>query len=315
MGHNNFKIFDCFSKNLAYIDSAYNGLYACPICLHLFNKSHLGNEFLTLEHIIPKQLGGKIVTLTCKSCNNESGTKIDDHLIKKIRSDEVMSGKSLRPLKSEIKIGDGQARGDLYIQVIEGKAQLDFIVKPNLAHPKEIEKCQAALNDDIGEIKLSGCLEYKEHNFKVALLRVAYLLMFSRLGYGYILSEPMKIIRSQIQKPEQILLNPVIINTTFESENSIEAIYIYDPIKYRCFGAIMKLSELTNQSLMVALPGISGRNSDATTLFEGYSGKKETLKPIIIPYNLAQLSDKEFLSFPNALWKGTFDDYFKGSYC
>ena len=65
--------------------------YICPLCIRLFTEKDLDQAVkncLTLEDIPPKSLGGKPILLTCKECNNESGTKLDEQLRKKLIFDE-----------------------------------------------------------------------------------------------------------------------------------------------------------------------------------------------------------------------------------
>src|SRR4029450_5965370 len=64
----------------------------CPLCRKPFGRSTLDTGELTEEHIIPEALGGKIITLTCKKCNNTDGGQIDSHFIQKVRVDEALRG-------------------------------------------------------------------------------------------------------------------------------------------------------------------------------------------------------------------------------
>lgn len=308
MAESKYDIFDCFSNNLELVDSSYKGLYRCPICLKLFKKADLENNVLTVEHIIPEKLGGKIFTLTCKTCNSECGTYLDVHLINKIFADEVLSGKSSEPLNAEIEIGDGLTRGDLYIQQKGGKSSVKFVGKPNMVHPAALEKCSKALSEGLDEIKLSGNLGYKVFNLQIALIKIAYLLLFSRLGYGYILNNPLEEIREQIRSPGKKLIKPTIMNISMECKTQAEAIFVYYPERYRCFGSTYTLSKLTNKTVMVALPGLSGQNSNTAELFNNYDGKKGNLKYKIIPYKPSRLEREEPFCFSKSLWKEAFDE-------
>lgn len=308
MAESKYRIFDSFSKNLAHIDAAYEGLYACPICLKLFERADLESKVLSVEHIVPEKLRGKMVTLTCKACNNECGTSLDAHLVNKVFADETLSGKSSKPLNAEIKIGDGLTRGDLFIQQEEGKPHIRFVGKPNMVNPTELEKGIKALGDGIDEIKLSGNLGYKEFNLQIALIKVAYLLLFSCLGYGYILSKPFKEIREQIRNPAKIIIKPTIMNLNLERGAGAEAIFVYCPERYRCFGATYTLSKLTRKSVMVILPGMNGPNSNTAELSNIFNGESGSLKYKIIPYKPSQLESKEALYFPWALWKEVFNE-------
>ena len=62
------KIFEIYSKNFDLTFPGNSNVYVCPICKR--GTSHYGvlNGDLTEEHIIPRKLGGRISTLTCKDC-------------------------------------------------------------------------------------------------------------------------------------------------------------------------------------------------------------------------------------------------------
>ncbi len=47
--------------------------YVCPVCLRGFED----HNSLTLEHVPPKSIGGKVLCLTCRECNNQAGHGVD----------------------------------------------------------------------------------------------------------------------------------------------------------------------------------------------------------------------------------------------
>ncbi len=59
-------------------------------------QSYLEEPELTEEHIIPESLGGKLVTLSCKSCNSTYGSKLDSHLVQMVRSQDSLAFRSSR---------------------------------------------------------------------------------------------------------------------------------------------------------------------------------------------------------------------------
>src|SRR5690606_35367754 len=104
-------IFEKFKNNLnLLIDNSFiNGKrdnYLYPICLR--PHKHINSDTpLTLEDAPPKALGGSVNTLTCKSCNNTAGHKIDFHLTERLR--EIDSGKFIPGTETPIKVNiDGE---------------------------------------------------------------------------------------------------------------------------------------------------------------------------------------------------------------
>ncbi len=70
----------------------------CPLCLQVYSEDAIDLEEpeLTEEHIIPESLGGKLVTLSCKSCNSTYGSKLDSHLVQMVRSQDSLAFRSSR---------------------------------------------------------------------------------------------------------------------------------------------------------------------------------------------------------------------------
>ena len=57
----------------------------CPICLSEFGWQDVLAGRLRDEHAISRKLGGRIVTLICKVCNNAQGSGLDKHVVEAAR--------------------------------------------------------------------------------------------------------------------------------------------------------------------------------------------------------------------------------------
>ena len=57
----------------------------CPLCLARFGIDAVEDGRLSREHIVPSALGGKLLTLTCRLCNNTLGSDLDRHLVNAMR--------------------------------------------------------------------------------------------------------------------------------------------------------------------------------------------------------------------------------------
>ena len=51
--------------------------YYCPCCMGRYGREALSNGLLTYEDVPPKSVGGRPLVLTCKSCNNTAGSRLD----------------------------------------------------------------------------------------------------------------------------------------------------------------------------------------------------------------------------------------------
>jgi len=69
------------------ISTTTNDSLICPLCW-----SEVRFESLTLEHIVPKSLGGRRETLTCRNCNESIGRELDNHLDPLIGIDIALTG-------------------------------------------------------------------------------------------------------------------------------------------------------------------------------------------------------------------------------
>ncbi len=200
------KIFTEYIKNInLLIDenliNAEKDTYYCPLCLKGYKSLCLAeNDFLTLEDAPPKSLGGKANILTCKDCNNEAGTKIDSHLVERMKE---LENKQLLP-KSEMKvlvdIDEDTFNATLSVDE-NNKMSLSFSSKnnnPNVLNPiMEETKKDKRINFSFPKTKVnSEKLEY-------SILKTAYLLFFQKTGYSLIFDESYDIIREQIKNTEK----------------------------------------------------------------------------------------------------------------
>src|SRR5690242_11600753 len=83
-----------------------SGKFLCPLCHRFFSKEAIDRKELSIEHVVPEKLGGRVTTLTCTSCNNQAGTKLDARLIDRLRFEDWTAGQSSTPMTSRVEVGD-----------------------------------------------------------------------------------------------------------------------------------------------------------------------------------------------------------------
>lgn len=175
-------LFNLYSNNLA-INSNLNGWFICPLCLKGFSIEHL--DSLTLEHIVPKSLGGKLITLTCWKCNNDFGSKLISKLYKNIQIKEILSGTKNGFLDSKFSI-DGHSVSALFEP---GKDSHNLIFNPKRSNPEDTEYIQSKFKkNDVNNFNLIFNAGYSKKEENSALLLIAYLLMFYQFGYFFVFS-------------------------------------------------------------------------------------------------------------------------------
>ena len=81
--------------------------YVCPLCLQAFGDEALKAGFLTREHVPPMSVGGKRVVLTCKDCNSDGGSEVDDDMSREVHLHDFARG-DLNDLKTHLQSDAGR---------------------------------------------------------------------------------------------------------------------------------------------------------------------------------------------------------------
>lgn len=200
-------IFDKYAKNLSLAASMKiadpkfekEAAYICPLCLNVFSSPADQDNPLTLEDAPPKSLGGKAHTLTCKTCNNTAGRKIDFHLAERLAELDNQKFLPGTEFPSSIKI-DGQTFRAIISVAEDGT--MSVLHSPKNNHPEKLDevmkKLGAGSKVDMNFIKSRVIPE----SFEYALLKTGYMLAFKRFGYSLMLDSCYDVIRKQIADPE-----------------------------------------------------------------------------------------------------------------
>ncbi len=261
------KFFDLYSTNLTMlrealapqlqIEPVVDGIMFCPICLRIFSREDLKHGDLTLEHIPPEKLGGKVRTVTCRKCNNYAGTELDSHLVQKSRLDTFSSGNSDYPIKAKVTVNNVVALPiDLTFDENRGYLMVPP-VRVRKKSPEQVEAFTQELQEDISTILNISFNAYSNINTRAALLRIAYLWAFSIFGYGFIINPNLDLIRQQIQNPHENILgsNWGIWEQDFP-DNLLGINLIKSPREARAFFLVFECSfEGKSSRYGIVLPG------------------------------------------------------------
>lgn len=299
------QLFDVYAKNLSWYHPHLVDVVLCPLCLQPFTKDAIESKTLTLEHIIPSALGGKFVTLTCSDCNSKSGTKLDAHLIQRLRTSDAWAGKSKKPLRVRVKMGSGEFGADLYLS-LDQNPNIQIIGIPDISNPTSQKRAFETFKAQPQEFSISGSLGYKDVQSRVAALRIAYLLSFSYFGYGYILYENLNQLREQIFQfnRETDVLKGVIWLDSTPMTNVLA--FLKEPQELRCFLAIVELSTEQKRVLGVALPGPDRNSATIYQRWKEATATLKTTKPVvdIFAFSSSYVSDPEYKFLPARIWRG-----------
>lgn len=239
------KIFNIYAENFRFIkehsslkenfDKGF-GCF-CPICMKYFELNSLFDKEnpLTLEHNPPKKLGGKSNLLTCKTCNSNAGNQLDKELLETLLNNDFNNFKPNSEIKTRLHnkhITPGSVNAKLMIDN-EGKLIIDVNRKNN--NPEILDNFlisgehtfKSPLFHDFSEtghthrlpITIKMAQNRNEQKVKTALLKIAYLSAFEKLGHIFLFSENINIIREQIKNPEkEIIKDPCWIDYRFPDD-------------------------------------------------------------------------------------------------
>jgi hypothetical protein len=212
------KLFEVNSAGLVALNMAKPDTFVCPLCLKIFTKDDLkpkntpkGPELqLTLAHIIPGALGGRLCTLACKDCNNAIGKSLEAALKKHFVVEDAING--IGKLRARLAGDFGNVGVEVSLRGSGDPWQLEPVAKTsNPAHSASLEKMLVGTeaNPRTGppcELKFEH--EYQPVVVAAALYHAAYLLMFHYFGYPFAFSPLGEQLREQIREPVKDILRP-----------------------------------------------------------------------------------------------------------
>lgn len=253
------------------------GLY-CPLCTQYYNESKY--EQLTLEHNPPYSLGGKDNILTCKKCNNSSGSKIDSEILLALNELDLMGFKPNASLKTRLynqSTGENGVNATLSLDK-EGKFIVHIspannpIVKDAFLNSFEYEYNSGLpffSNFEIGGLRRKLSFEFKkpnkrnEHLASIGLLKIAYLIGYEKLGHAFLFGKHMELIRSQIKYPEKEIINkPFWIHNNY-TDDLLGVNIITKPKELKSFLIVFDLQTKSDSyRIGICIPGYDESDID-----------------------------------------------------
>lgn len=308
------RIFSLFSQNLEWVkqhpsisfEPDFSMGYICPLCFDLFTKQDLestSKNQLTLEDIPPASLGGKPLALTCKICNSKSGHNLDAHLLKNLL--EMDASSFLPNSRSRVKFELNGNKMNGMLEVNE-KGELKFNLQSENSHPKQSKQfikdlvpprtiqIPSIFNDFTSEkfstppFNLSFHKTSNERRAEIALLRIAYLLLFSTLGNCIFINGGLYKVREQILNPDEDLI-PKVFWIKYDFPEHVEGINIITlPKELRCFLVVFRIfTKSMGRQYSIILPGPSDPGlkvydfvRDNLSIGDGSAFQKITLETI-----------------------------------
>ena len=183
-------IFVALRENLeaAGASTVESGSLICPLCWQVREY-----DSLSLEHIVPRKVGGRALTLTCTGCNNSHGSDLDAHLSRYQSTRDAFRGHGTLPTVLDV-------NGKRLVANLEWRdGQKRFVIVGKASDPEAVASVQADFsNGNVSGFNCTIFYEYAKEQFYASILRSAYLALFDRFGYGYVKSEVVQSIRRKI---------------------------------------------------------------------------------------------------------------------
>lgn len=282
-------IFELYAQNLELVkrhpkvnlEGERTSGYVCPLCNKIYDRSAFSPEYadqLTEEHFPPGKLGGSVKILTCKICNNTHGSKLESHLKEHLLTQDFLKGdkKASRPARF---FTDGKY--DIGGKIYKTSTGFHFKAVRQISNHDHYDALFRDDKPDINKIDVTVTGLYKRRKAEIALLRIAYLWLYSEFGFAIMYNSNMHKIREQIQNPEKRIIES-LKSIELDYPDEMEGINILTkPKVLQSYVALFKTE--TNSKVrkhVVFLPGPKDNGMDIYSRLENQGkGKLKLTKP------------------------------------
>lgn len=303
------KLFSHYAQNLSIYFPSIRDKFMCPVCKELYSREDLMSDppRISLAHIIPKSVGGKKLTLACGACDNRIGSEYDKHRYFESKSKERRE-KNIGEY-GHILIGNKMTGAILHGSLFGYNDDAGLIVKPPVGIP--LDYWQKRIKEMILGNKFTIKFKMEDFNLQrrnISCIYSAFLMMFSKFGYEYILSPNVDIIRQTLMgEPNSFNINSIISNLPVEliPEPSPFICVLNEPKEFRSF--LVALPSLNGgRAVCVFLPGFGGDGKSSYDNLQNVAKTQDELKGNfkIIPRDSSwpNLFDINHKGFGNWMW-------------
>lgn len=191
-------------------------LYFCPLCMVGFPESSLKDDTLTVEHVPPKSVGGKVLVLTCKDCNSGTGHSIDAaqagrEELREIVAALLQGSPTTGPKRVQLEIGGTPLNVEL--SKLNDTVTLEIAEEAN--HPDRsaqvkayMQRLTAENRTDREEFHIEVRRKNPRRLAKIGDLKNGFLAAFAAFGYRFAFDPRLDVVREQIRAPDTERLGP-----------------------------------------------------------------------------------------------------------
>lgn len=269
-------LFNVYSANLAHCFQGVEDTFLCPFCLNTFGREAIQGDSkeVILAHCVQESLGGRLVTLACAGCDCPAGHEIDVHLVNRLQTTEFFNGTSPRSQRVWVNTVGQRVRADFSIRKGEkGRFETHIKIDGKNSPPGQWQEMKEAMvNGDALQHPLSmtqrGQMCFNMDVSRVALLRSAYLLMFQKFGYSYVLHDNLARLRQQFEKPnEAIVTGRPVVSLSPDSFPRSTVVVVTEPAGFNAFLPVLvfRTAGGSRWAFGVFMPGL---DADAGSIYE-----------------------------------------------
>ncbi len=176
--------------------------YPCPSCKTAYSRDEIAE--LTREDVPPKSQGGKVMLLTCASCNHAAGKYFDAHAARRSVIHNLAMGRDpRREVRAEFDAGGAVIRG--YVSHGPQGVIMRGVPDQNsneqvAAHVRELDQMWDGGSDPVFTVKATE--KFVAWRAAVSWVRAAYLASFAALGWSYAFRPELDPVRHQLMNPD-----------------------------------------------------------------------------------------------------------------
>lgn len=238
------ELFNVYNKSLITIRPKIGETFICPICLQEFGRNTIDNGDLTIEHIPPQSIGSSIETMTCRTCNNKIGSKLQNQMKNYVTKQDISIGQvPERGIPAYAEINDKKLNMVIKEVIRDKQGKTSFKSFSDLTH--NAPQVWPSNADEIINKKIHISLRLKSSNDAVcaAYLHSAYLALFNYLGYPYIMQPVFDPIRQKIASLSTKGVIPHVIHVPGlylnPRDKIIEINLLWQSLDISCFAVVI----------------------------------------------------------------------------
>lgn len=239
---------------------------ACPLCLTEYGLPNIAN--LSGEHIVPRKLGGRSETLTCRlKCNNTHGSRLDSHLINAMKAMDAIDG--AEPITTTLGNDKGKIVAELLLGTGTPHDPNTIKIVGKASNMGAVEDLRNSLGDGF-TLNFQMSFRFVPERYFRAAFRAAFLSVFKAEGYNYALSVGASQVRNMLNADVPVLEK--VVMEAFPERDPLTD-FLVMPITFsdvgECYMVLLRLRTKRTRYITVFLPGKLGSNwSPLEALYE-----------------------------------------------